>query len=407
MTTIRCRLLSPTDPTSVRYLDEAVVSWDSAGRLTYAGPPDGRAVDEDLGRALVVPGFVDSHVHYPQTRIVGSASGPLLDWLAKSVFPEEARFREDGHARKVAGLFADALARNGTTLSFVYGPVFATAVHALFEVLDERGLRAIAGPVLMDDQSPEALTVPADRALADLSALADRWEGHDEGRLRVAAIPRFALSCSAEIMRRAGELAQGRKLWTSTHVSENRIECEVATSRFKARDYLSIYEDCGLVGPRSVYAHCIHFSESEWDRFAASGAVVAHCPDSNDFLGSGGMPIASVVDRQIPLSIGSDIGAGRSFSIPKNLSSVYDNALRQGKMTDPRTLFWWGTRGGALSLGADQVGQIEPGLEADLVCYEAPEWVEGEEALLGWLLLNRDLPLARKTWVRGRAVWGA
>lgn len=402
---LRCRALDPAAPDAVRWLSDAVLDVRD-GRIHALGPYDGQPVDEDLRPWVIAPGFVDAHLHFPQTRIVGAASGPLLDWLARSTFPEEERFADPTHAARVARVFCERLAAAGTTLSMVYGSVHASSADALFTALDRAGLRAIAGPVLMDANSPAALTIPAGRALADLADLADRWDGHDDGRLRVAVIPRFALSCSREMLAGAGRLAAERGLWVTTHLSENLEECRVARELFDAPDYLSIYEDAGLLHDRSVYAHCIHLSESEWDRFAAAGAVVAHCPDSNDFLGSGGMPIGAVRGRGIPVALGTDIAAGRTFRVPRIASSAYDNALRQGVSVDPRALFWLATRGGALALGEPRVGALTPGLDADLVALDVPDWAEREDEVLGWVLFDHDAR-PRRTWVRGQVVWSS
>jgi guanine deaminase len=408
MTAYRARVLTP-DPAGsgawpLRWLPDAWVDVDAAGRFAAVAPYAGQPFDADLRRGVLMPGFVDAHVHLPQTRIVGSASGPLLDWLARSTFPEEARFADPGHAAAVSRAFAAALAAAGTTLSFVYGSVHPAAAEAAFDALHARGLRAILGPVLMDDASPDALMLPVDVAIPALDALADRWHGRD-GRLQVAAIPRFALSCTPRMLREAGDLARRRGLWVSTHLAENVAECAAATARFGAPDYLSIYEDAGLVHARSVYAHCIHLDDAAWDRFAAAGAVVAHCPDSNDFLGSGGMPIRAVLDRGVALGLGTDIAAGRSFRVLRTASHAFDNALRHGVALPPAALLWWATLAGARALGHGHVGAIQPGFDADFVWLDAPDWVDDADGALAWTLFYADAPAPRGTWVQGRRVW--
>lgn len=402
---IRCRVLSPKSPTEVLWMEDAAVEV-VGGEIVSVEPWSGGLADEDLRPAVVMPGFVDAHLHYPQTRIIGSASGRLLDWLQNSTFPEEERFDDPEHARDVAKVFVDNMVRSGTTMAFVYGSVHDVAAHMLFDHLHERGMRAIAGPVLMDEHCPHALRVPVEQAIPFVENLAETWNGRDEGRLRVAVIPRFALSCSREMLQAAGELAAEHGLWVSTHLAETPDECAVATERFGTKDYLSIYEDAGLVHPQSVFAHCIHLSDDEWSRFASSGAVVAHCPDSNDFLGSGGMPTSTVLERRIPLAVGTDVAAGRTFRVPRILSSAYDNALRQGMSLPPERLFWMGTRGGALALGEDRVGKVEEGLRADLVAMDIPWWVENAEQALGWVIFDHDSRVVR-TWIDGREVYRA
>jgi guanine deaminase len=404
MPAVRARILTPDNPEEATYYADGYLEWDDFGRIVDIGPYRNQSVDEDLHPKLLVPGFVDGHLHYPQTRIVGSASGPLLPWLRQSVFPEEARFAEAQHAQTVAALFTQKLARAGTTLSMAYGSSHPEATDTLLQAADRAGIRMIAGPVLMDTDCPEELQVQPAEAIAGIRALAQRWDGHDQGRLAVAVIPRFALSCTPTMLTAAGQLARELNLWITTHLSENQDECRIACERFKAADYLEVYERYGLLTERSVYAHCIHLSAGEIERFASAGARIAHCPDSNFFLGSGQMPIQTIIDHGISFCIGSDIAAGRSFSIPKNASAVYDNALLSGTEVTPQQLLWWSTCGGAQTLGHDNLGRLTPTFEADMALFAPPPWVRDKAATLAWLLLNRDLPDARRLWVRGREV---
>lgn len=408
MTTYRARVLSPhpdqtDEPWALRWLSDGLVTVEN-GVFTHIAPYRGEAVDHDLRPGVILPGFVDGHVHLPQTRIIGSASGPLLAWLDRSTFPEEQRFADPDHSTAVSAAFAAALAAAGTTLSFVYGSVHPSAAELAFAALDARGLRAVLGPVLMDDASPEPLLFPADRAVDALRDLHARWHGHD-GRLQLGVIPRFALSCTADLMRQAGDFAREHDLWVSTHLAENPAECATAVERFQSRDYLSIYEQAGLIHHKSVLAHCIHLDDGAWDRFAAAGAVVAHCPDSNDFLGSGGMPLSQVLDREIPMVLGTDIAAGRSFRLPVIASRAYDNALRVGVTPSPAALLWWATRAGAVALGHPHVGAVHPGLDADFVLLDVPEWVDDAAGVLAWTLFYADAPPPRGTWVRGSRIW--
>jgi guanine deaminase len=403
MTTFRARLLTPISASTAHYEADGILVVED-GRITQVAPYDGQPVDEDLRPGLLTPGFVDAHVHFPQSRIIGRASGPLLEWLDQSVFPEESRFGDLAYAERTAEYFADRLAASGTTLSFVYGSSHHGATDRLFSVLAARGARAIAGPVWMDEACPEALRVPTDEAVDGLEALVDRWHGHDDGRLQVAVIPRFALSCTPKLMRAAATVAERYKLRVSTHLAESVAECQAVQKRFGGASYVQVYEDLGLLRPGTVLAHAIHLSSDEWDRLARAKAVVAHCPDSNAFLGSGGMPLWPIRDRGIALSVGTDVAAGRSFRVPHTLSFAHDNARRQGAEISPQELFWWGTRGGAEALGVDSVGLLAPGLDADMALHDLPEEADTLESVLGTLLFRLDGPEVLRTWVRGRQI---
>ena len=400
---IRARVLDPVGPDEVRFLRDALVEVEEQ-RIVRVTEWDGGLCHEDVRDGVLTPGFVDAHIHFPQTRIVGAATGPLLDWLANSTFPEEARFGQSDHAERLARIFVGNLAAAGTTTAMVYSSVHGPAADALFAEARNRGVHVIAGPVLMDANSPEALIVPADEALAELERLREAWHDPD-GLTQLAVIPRFALSCTADMLKRAGDFARQHDLWVTTHLSENTEECRVAREMFGADDYLAIYEDAGMVHRRSVYAHCIHLSDSELDRMAASGAVVAHCPDSNAFLGSGHMPTGRIMQRHIPIALGSDIAGGRSYRIPRQASCAYDNALATGTPVRPEQLFWWATRGGALALQQDDAGRVAADHRADLVVHDLPDWVDSADDALAWLLFDHDAPRPRLTLSRGTVVW--
>ncbi len=403
MTVYRARVVTPVSATQVRCFDDATVEVGPEGSFVRVSPFDGRPADEDLRPGVLTPGFVDAHVHYPQTRIVGSASGPLLEWLSRSVFPEEARFSDLDHATRVAQLFCTRLAAAGTTSSLIYGSVHPGACDRLFAELDRRGLRAIAGPVLMDYESPPELCLEPDRACRGLDDLRRTWHGHDD-RLSLAVLPRFALSCSDEMLTRAGDYAREHGLRISTHIAENEAECQRVHERF-GDAYLAVYERFGMVRAGAVLAHGIHLTDEEWGRVADAGAVVAHCPDSNAFLGSGSMATDRALAHGVDVAIGSDIAAGRSFRIPAALSAAFDNALRVGVRLDPSRLFWWGTRGGALAIGHDRVGGIDVGLEADMVLHAVPPWIDDDARTLEALLFGAGEVNVLRTWVRGRVVW--
>jgi guanine deaminase len=402
-TLLRGRALAPrADAHRFDLIPDALLEIGADGRFLRVEPaPPGCDVPETHPGAVLLPGFVDTHVHFPQTRVVGSATGPLLDWLARTVFAEESRFAERTYAEVVAREFCDALIAQGTTCAAIYGSSHPEATDALFAELDRRGLRGFAGLTLMDRGAPAEVLMPAPWALEACRALADRWHGHDGGRLQFAVTPRFALSCTSELMRGAGRLAAERGLLVQTHLSENRAEIEATHDVFpECADYLAVYERHGLVGERSIFGHAIWLSEGEWVRMAARNAAIAHCPDSNFFLGSGLMPLRKALDRGVRVGLGSDVGAGRTFSLRRVAARAYDVALLRDAPVAPEALLWHATLGGARALGiADRVGRLAPGYDADLVAVDVPAHA-GD--LFDALLFRDDHGPARAAYVRGR-----
>jgi guanine deaminase len=409
----RGRLLTPVDgpdPGRLRFLDDALVVV-SGGRFTRVAPFDRAAFVgpiRDLRPDVILPGFVDAHVHFPQTRVIGSAGAPLLEWLGRTVFPEEGRFRREDYARAVAAEFTAHLLAAGTTTSAVFSSSSERATSVLFEALDASGLRAIAGLTLMDQHCPDEVRVPREEAMAAAKQLAARWHGHDAGRLGFAVTPRFALSCSRGLMEDAARLAADRGLWIQTHIAENPAEgAAVLAEHPFADDYLGVYEAVGLVGPRTLLAHAIHFSPAEWDRVAARGARIAHCPDSNFFLGSGRMRLAEARARGVVVGLGSDVAAGRSFSMRRAIACAYDNALCLDHRIEPAELFALATLGGARALGLDAaIGSVEEGKEADFVALSLPDHAEDEASVLAQIAFA-DMGRVTRAFVRGREVFSA
>lgn len=385
-------------------LADATIEVDDAGRIVAVGPAaPGCPIAETHPGAVLLPGFVDTHLHFPQTRVIGSASGPLLAWLERSVFPEEARFADRAYAEEVARELCDALIAQGTTCAAIYSSPHPGATDALFAELDRRGLRAFAGLTLMDRGAPPANLLEPAAALDACATLLDRWHGHDRGRLSFSVVPRFALSCSDELLRGAAELASRHGLLVQTHLSENRDELRATAAAFPGLpDYLAVYEHHGLVGARTILAHCIWLSDGEWDRVAGRGAAVAHCPDSNFFLGSGCMPLARAAARGIRIGLGTDMGAGRTFSLRRVAAAAYDAALVVEAPVSPHELLWRATTGGAAALGLDRViGRVAAGFDADLVAIDVPAGATGTR-LIDNLLFRHDAGPVRAAYVRGR-----
>lgn len=366
-----------TDTAALRHESDALIAF-SGGKITHFGAasavcaqlPAGTPIKEYGRDHLILPGFIDCHVHYPQLQIVGAHGEQLLDWLEKYTFVAEQRFADVAHARRVAGLFLDECLRNGTTTVASFCTVHPHSVDAFFEEAARRGMRCIAGKCLMDRNAPEALRDTARTGYDDSKALIQRW--HGKGRALYAITPRFAPSSTPEQMELAGALwKESPGTYLQSHVSENRREVEWARELFPERaDYLDVYAHYGQLGPRSVYGHGIHLSESELARMHESGAAIAHCPTSNMFLGSGLFNVRNAVKPARPVRVGlaTDVGAGTSLSMLKTLGAAYQTAQLNGNSLSAAEAFYLATRGAARALYLeDRIGSIAPGLEADVI----------------------------------------
>lgn len=365
----------PTAPTWTLE-DDVLVEMDELGTIVAVRAPEpGCAIAETRPGAVWLPGFVDAHVHYPQTRMVGSASGPLLEWLNTTTFPEEARFADEAYAAAVADQFCQTLLRHGTTTAAVFSSPHPRATHLLFSAMARHGLRGMTGLTLMDRNAPPANLLEAGAALDACEALIEAWHGHDRGRLQFCVTPRFAISCTPELLRGAGDLSARHGLPVQTHLSENTDEIAFTRSLFpSSADYVGVYADHGLLHDRALFAHAIHLSEPEWVALSTADAALVHCPDSNFFLGSGCMRLAEAARRELRVGIGTDVGAGRSFSVRRCAARGHDAARIVGEPVSAQQLLWHATRGGALALGlGENVGLIEPGFEGDLVALARPD----------------------------------
>jgi guanine deaminase len=318
--------------------------------------------------ALITPGFIDTHIHYPQTSMVGSYGEQLLDWLEMYVFPVEGQFGDAELARAEAEVFLQELLRNGTTTALVFGSVHKASVDAFFERASKRNLRMIAGKVLMDRNAPEYLRDTPESGYADSKALIERW--HGKGRLSYAVTPRFAPTSSPGQLELAGKLfKEFPDLYMHTHISENKKEIEWVGELFPERSgYLDVYDHHGLIGERAVFAHAVHLHDHECQRLSETGSAIAFCPTSNLFLGSGLLDLARLEDHGVRVGLGTDIGAGTSFSQLQTLNEAYKVLQLQGQKLDPFKSLYLATLGGARSLYLDdRIGNLQPGKEADFV----------------------------------------
>ena len=364
--------------------------------------------------ALITPGFVDTHIHYPQTGMIASYGEQLLDWLETYTFPTERAFADKAHAGEVAEVFLDELLRNGTTTALVFGSVHKESVDAFFEACEKRNLRMIAGKVLMDRNAPDYLTDTAETGYADSKELIERW--HGKGRLHYAVTPRFAPTSTPEQLALAGQLfKEYPDLYMHTHLSENRKEIEWVRELFPERQgYLDVYDHHGLIGARSVFAHGVHLCDEECRRLGETGSAVAFCPTSNLFLGSGLFDLEKVEGFGVRVGLGTDVGAGTSFSQLQSLNEAYKVMQLQGKKLDPFKSLYLATLGGARALYLDdRIGNLQPGKDADFVVldYQATPLIDYrmrqartlEEKLFALTILGDDRAL-KETFAAGESV---
>lgn len=322
----------------------------------------------ELENKLITPGFIDTHIHYPQTGMIAAYGEQLLDWLNNYTFPEEKRFANVDYAREVAVQFLDELARNGTTTALVFGTVHKASVDVFFQEAEKRNLRMIAGKVLMDRNAPDDLTDTPESGYADSKALIEKW--HNKGRLHYAVTPRFAPTSTTEQLRLAGKLLEEYPdVYMHTHLSENKKEIEWVQALFPdSKNYLDVYDQHGLLSSRSVFAHGIHLCDGECKRLSETDSAIAFCPTSNLFLGSGLFPLDEMEDKGIKVGMGTDVGAGTSFSLLQTMSEAYKVMQLQGKKLHPLKSLYQATLGGAKALSLDSyVGNFETGKEADFV----------------------------------------
>ncbi|MBU0902850.1 MULTISPECIES: guanine deaminase [Pseudomonas] len=364
--------------------------------------------------ALITPGFIDTHIHYPQTGMIASYGEQLLDWLNTYTFPTEQQFADKAHAAEVAGIFLKELLRNGTTTALVFGSVHKQSVDAFFEAAEALNLRMIAGKVLMDRNAPDYLTDTPESGYADSKELIERW--HGKGRLHYAVTPRFAPTSTPEQLTLAGKLlGEYPHLYMHTHLSENRKEIEWVKALFPERkSYLDVYDHYKLIGARSVFAHGVHLCDGECKRLAETGSAVAFCPTSNLFLGSGLFDLNKLEEHGVRVGLGTDVGAGTSFSQLQSLNEAYKVMQLQGKKLDPFKSLYLATLGGANALYLDdKLGNFLPGKDADfvvldynatpLISYRMQQAKTLEERLFALTMLGDDRAI-KQTFAAGQSV---
>ena len=364
------------DANAVEYHADALL-WVKHGLVHKMGPyesleheltPEQSTKIEDCSQYLLVPGFVDCHIHYPQTQMIAAHGTQLLDWLTTYTFPVEASFKDPEKAAVVSKVFINQLLQNGTTTALVFCSVHSESVDALFSEAQAHNMRIIAGKVMMDRNAPDNVLDTAQSSYDQSKQLIQRWHGVD--RLQYAITPRFAPTSTDEQLKAAGRLlAEHEGVYMHTHLSENVDEIEWVKELFpKAKNYLDVYDQAGLLGKRSVFAHGIHVCDEECDRLAKTDSAIAHCPTSNLFIGSGLFPMKKLQDYGIKIGMGTDVGGGTSFSMLHTLADGYKMQQLKGHNISPEQSLYLATLGGAKALDLDdKIGSFCVGKEADFL----------------------------------------
>ena len=358
----------------VRYIEDGLLICQ-AGKIQWFGTwQDGqKQLPQDIDiqhypDQLIVPGFIDTHIHFPQTEMVGAYGEQLLEWLNTYTFPTELQFADKAYADQIAHFFVNELLKNGTTTALVFCTVHPQSVDALFEAAERHDMRLIAGKVMMDRHAPDGLCDTAESSYSESKALIEKW--HGKGRNLYAITPRFAPTSTPKQLEKAGQLkAEYPDVYVHTHLSENKNEIAWVKGLFPAQNgYLDVYHHYGLTGSRSVFAHCVHLEDAEWDCMHATDSAIAFCPTSNLFLGSGLFPLQKTWDKQVKVGLGTDIGAGTSFNQLQTVSEAYKVQQLQGNKLSAFESLYHATLGGAKALHLDdKLGNFNVGKEADFV----------------------------------------
>ena len=354
-------------PDGLLLLNGGVIVWFGSWQQGEALLPPGFAVTEYRDKPIV-PGFIDTHIHYPQTEMIGAYGDQLLDWLNNYTFPTESRYGCERHADAMSAFFLRELLSNGTTTALVFGSVHPQSVDALFSQAQTLNMRLIAGKVMMDRHAPQALLETPEQSYRDTRELIERW--HGKGRLGYAITPRFAPTSTPALLAQVQRLREEfPDVWLQTHLSENPQEVAWVKSLFpQSQSYLDVYHRYGMTGGKSVFAHCLHLEEQEWDCLCETRSAIAFCPTSNLFLGSGLFDLQQAWRTRVKLGIGTDVGAGTSFNMLRTLGEAYKVGQLQHYRLSAVEAFYHATLGGARALSLDdKIGNFDVGKEADFV----------------------------------------
>ena len=363
-------ILSPRSSGSADWWSDGALAVDERGTITYVGeastlPEHLRPLPFQHTTDLILPGFIDAHVHLPQLDCRGKFGEDLLHWLHHYIYPAEERFADEAVARSTASRFFAALTNEGTTTAMIFGTTNEKATHIAFEEAEQSGLRILMGSMLMDRNAPDQLCLDVAPAVASMERLIEHWH-RVTPLLRYAVSPRFAPACSPALLRAAADTAARHDLHIQTHVNESRQEILLVRELFpEAASYTDVYLKAGLLGPKTILGHSVHTDQNELTIIAERDAAIAHCPDSNLFLGSGRFPLDLHRRHGVRIALGSDVGAGTTLSM---LTVMRSMAHAQGSSLHPFVPLYHATLGGAVALGLeDETGSLQTGKSADFI----------------------------------------
>ncbi len=407
-------------PEQVRFIEDGLLITQD-GKIQWFGTwQAGQHLAADLQvehypDQLILPGLIDTHIHFPQTEMIGAYGEQLLEWLNTYTFPTEMQFEDKAYADQIAAFFVQELLKNGTTTALVFCTVHPQSVDALFEAAERHHMRIIAGKVLMDRHAPEALCDTPESAYADSKALIQKW--HGKGRNLYAITPRFAPTSTAAQLAQAGQLkAEHPDVYVHTHLSENQNEIAWVKSLFpEQKNYFDVYHHYGLTGSRSVFAHCVHLEEQEWQCLHDTDSAIAFCPSSNLFLGSGLFPLKKTWEKQVKVGLGTDVGAGTAFSQLDTLNQAYKVQQLQGDKLSAFEALYHATLGAAKALDLhEKLGNFNVGKEADfIVCNLKATAVQAlrqdrakniEDALFALMMMGDDRNI-QATYIYGQKAY--
>ncbi|MCK4338823.1 MAG: guanine deaminase [Candidatus Cloacimonetes bacterium] len=376
------KILSPISKSKIFFLNPGYLAISEKGKILEIGQNDLRNKYRNFSfynffDKLICPGFIDIHNHLPQFPLIGLSSTNLFTWLNELVFPYEDKFRYKKFAQKYSGIFFHKLLKNGTTTTSTYVTIHKQATDIAFQSAKESGIRTFIGKVMMDREVPENMLEDTQKSLQDSQGLIEKWDGYDEDRLRYVLSPRFAVSCSFQMLKGIGKLAKRYNIYIQSHLAESKTEIELIKKLYpEFKNYTEIYYKAGILSEKTIMAHCIYLDKQEIETLQKTGTKISHCPTANRFLSSGIMPYRKLEEKGLTIGLGTDVAGGYSFSMFNEMKEVIEtsktinfvNPKEQYKPVTVEEAYYLATLGGATALSIEnETGSLEKGKSADFL----------------------------------------